>query len=226
LTLPKSPSTVPITLRIPGDGPKEYANETDPIDSARLQPRRRRSRPRRKRPRDHLGGFFLRLSAGVSGAETSIDDGGDELKFSGPGGDINIAIGGIVSPNLALHGTIFGWAVADPDVKINGDKIGNANADLSLSVAGIGLTYYFMPANLYLSGTVGFAQLHLDSPGVDGDSNTGLGMEGTFGKEWWVGNKWGLGIAGALGFHTIGEDGVDGNWTGVHASLRFTATLN
>jgi hypothetical protein len=177
-------------------------------------------------PRDHLGGFFLRLSAGVSSAGTSIDIDADEVEFSGPGGDINLAIGGIVSPNLALHGTIFGWSVADPDVKINGETVGTANADFSLSVVGGGLTYYIMPANLYLSGSLGFATLSVDSPTVDGNTDAGLAMEGTFGKEWWVGNNWGLGIAGAVGFHTIGEESADDSWSGVHASLRFTATLN
>lgn len=168
----------------------------------------------------HGGGFLLRLSGGLGAASTSADIEGDDPELSGGSGDINIAIGGIVSPGLALHGTIWGWSVQDPEVEWLGVE-GWIPADLSMSAIGGGLTYYFMPANLYLSGSLGLATLSLERA----ESDTGLAFDFTVGKEWWVGARWGLGIAGAFGYHSIPGEG-DEDWSGRNIALRFTATFN
>jgi len=177
------------------------------------------------RGHSHDGGFFLRLSGGLGGADTGPEIQGDDPKLSGASGDLNIAIGGIVSPGLALHGTIWGWSVGDPELKWQQAE-GWVPGDLSLSAIGGGVTYYFMPANLYLSGSLGFGTLSLDLEGAPlAESDTGLAMDLTVGKEWWVGARWGLGVAGAFGFHNIpGDNGED--WSGKSVAIRFTATLN
>lgn len=174
-------------------------------------------------PRAHDSGFFLRLSAGVNAASTSIEDAdGDELSFSDLGGDANFAVGAIISNNLALHGTFFGWAVSEPDVEVNGTDVGTFDEDLSMSAVGGGITYYFMPANVYLSPSIGLAWL---SAG-DSESDTGMALDFTVGKEWWVGNSWGLGVAGTVGFHSIPDDSIDENWSDATFGVRFSATLN
>ena len=77
-------------------------------------------------------GFLLRLSGGFGGASTDAEDEfGDKLEFSGLTGDVNIAIGGMVSRNLALHGTLWGWSIADPDIEINNDSSGDLNGSLT-----------------------------------------------------------------------------------------------
>ena len=173
-------------------------------------------------------GFFLRLSAGLGGASTDATDNfGDKLEFSGLTGDVNFAIGGMVSRNLALHGTLWGWSIADPDIEVNNDAAGDLNGDLTMSAFGMGVTYYFMPTNLYLSGSLGLGQLELNVDGVgDADTDMGLVLDATIGKEWWVSSNWALGLAGALGFHSIPEDGYDDNWDGISLGLRFSATFN
>ncbi len=176
-------------------------------------------------PRDHENGFFLRLSAGGGAASSEIDFPGGEGELSGGAGDINFAIGGIVSPNLALHGTIFGWSIQDPDVTLFGMS-GEADATVTLSALGGGVTYYVMPANVYLSGSLGFGRLSIDGVGGEGESDLGAIIDLTVGKEWWVGDKWGLGVAGAVGFHSVPEKGIDENWSGASFAIRFTATLN
>ena len=175
-------------------------------------------------PRTH-DGFFLRLSGGVGSASTSISESGSEFKLSGMSGDVNLAIGGIVSTNLALHGTLFGWTVSDPSAKINGSDAGTVDGSVEMVAFAGGITYYFMPANIYLSPSVGIATLSFDGDS-DGSSDTGFAMDITLGKEWWVGNSWGLGIAGAFGYHSIPDGGVDLTWSGPSFALRFTATLN
>lgn len=176
--------------------------------------------------RDHTGGFFLRLSAGVGAASTKIEEDGDDLTLSGEAGDINIAIGGMVSQNLAVHGTLFGWAVTDPDAELN-DMEGTLDGDLSLGAVGVGITYYLMPANVYFSPSVGFGSLSFDADDFqEVESDMGVVVDMTIGKEWWVGRNWGLGVAGAVGFHSIPDKDIDSNWKGANFAVRFTATMN
>lgn len=180
-------------------------------------------------PEDHLGGFFLRLSTGGGYANTSLESGGTKLTMSGAAGDVNFAIGGIVSPNLALHGTLFGWSVIDPKVKLesgSSSASGTANGDLTLSGIGAGLTYYFMPVNIYVSGTIGFGRMSVEGAGTKGESDIGPMFDATLGKEWWVGQSWALGVALGLGFHSVPEKGISDRWTGPSVAVRFTATMN
>ena len=65
-------------------------------------------------PREHDGGFFLRLSAGVGTAKTKVEnidilaDGNpQDLEFSGTSGDVNFAIGAVVAPNLAEQSRVL-----------------------------------------------------------------------------------------------------------------------
>ena len=127
-------------------------------------------------PRTH-DRFFLRLSAGGGGATTSIEDATGKIEFSGGVGDANFAIGGVVAPNLAIHGTFWGWSMSDPDAELTisgvGTDSGTLNGTVSMSAVGGGLTYYFMPVNLYLSGSVGIGSLHLDSDLSEKDTDSG-----------------------------------------------------
>lgn len=174
---------------------------------------------------DHDNGFFLRLSAGIGGAATEMEDVTPRPKFSGACSDVNFAIGGMVSKNLALHATLLGWAMTDPEFEL-GSASATTNGDLSLSGLGVGLTYYVMPVNLYFSGSVGAGTLQLDLPSQTYETDTGVILDFTIGKEWWVSRSWGLGIAGGLGVHSIPEDRGNVDWTGASATLRFTATYN
>ncbi len=176
--------------------------------------------------RDHIGGFFMRLSGGVGGAATKLDDENDEYKLSGPSGDFNFAFGAMVAPNLAVHGTILGWGITDPDAEIN-DVERELDGDLTMGALGVGLTYYVMPANLYLSGSVGVASLTFDPDQFRKvESDEGVAAELAIGKEWWVGRKWALGVAGSLGVHSIPDGNNDDKWSGASVGVRFSATMN
>ncbi len=174
---------------------------------------------------DHEEGFFLRLSAGGGGATTEASDGANTASFSGTAGDINFAIGGMVGSNLALHGTFFGWSITDPEIEFNG-QTGTAQGDLTLGAFGAGVTYYFMPVNIYISGSLGLGRFDYNQGSFEGRSSTGLVFDATVGKEWWVGDSWGLGVALGLGVHSIPDDDVDDNWSGGSVTLRFSATMN
>jgi hypothetical protein len=176
-------------------------------------------------------GFLLRLSAGGGVANTQIDSPLGEYDINGPAGDLNIAIGGMVAPNLAIHGTLWGWAASEPDVDFDVPLLGSGSTNLdgtvTLSAFGGGVTYYLMPANLYFSGSIGMGTLAVDGDNFEADSDAGLAFDLTLGKEWWVGDAWGLGLAGGFGYHSVpADEDVDENWSGTSFTLRFSATLN
>jgi hypothetical protein len=171
--------------------------------------------------RDHNGGFFLRLSAGGGASLTTLDE--NLIKYSGASSNTNFAIGGAIFNNLALHATFFGWMIAEPEVEVIGIP-GSTDEDILFSAVGIGVTYYIMPINIYLSPSIGIAMLYNESG--DRSTDNGIALDMTLGKEWWVGGSWGLGVAGSFGFHSVPERNVDFKWEGYDFSIKFTATLN
>lgn len=152
-------------------------------------------------PRDHAGGFFLRLSAGYGYAQTEFGD-PTTMKYYGVAGDVNFAVGAVVFDNFALHGSLFGWSIMNPTLEL-GAGSGEVDGYLTLSGLGVGLTYYIMPANIYISPSVGLRRLTLESGGITSNTEMGLMLDLTLGKEWWVGGSWGLGVAGAFGYHSV-----------------------
>jgi hypothetical protein len=167
------------------------------------------------------------MTLGGGGGGTTISDDSNELEFSGGQGEFTIAIGGVVTENLAIHGTLFGFSMVDPEVEFNGTSIGEANGSMTMSAVGAGLTWWVMPANFYLSGSAGFGNLTADPDGTSSEtSDTGFAMELALGKEWFVSDSWGLGVGGGFSWHTIPDGDIPENWSGVSISLRFTATYN
>jgi hypothetical protein len=146
--------------------------------------------------------------------------GDDDIDVDGFGGDFTFALGGCVSENLALHGSLFSWVLSDPDVEIDGLGSGELDGTYSMSAYGGGITYFIMPANMYLSANVGLGFLTIDTELGDETSDPGFATDLSVGKEWWVSNGWGLGLAGALGIHAIEET------NGWSAGVRFSATFN
>lgn len=179
-------------------------------------------------PREHEGGFFLRLSGGIGFANTSIDDGIDEVTFKGPAGDGDLAIGVVLSPNLAIHGTIFGWSMVEPDLEISGVTFETDDLTVSLGAVGGGVTYYVGESNLYLTGSLGVASLTAEFDGESADTDLGFAVEAGLGKEWWVGDSWGLGVSGMFTYHSVTADEDFGNekLAGPGFGVRFSATYN
>jgi len=140
-------------------------------------------------------GFFLRLAPGIGWKDTSSDAGGNSLKMTGVSGLFNFAIGGAVSQDLILHLDLSGVNSSDPTVKRNGTDVSSNYSSSSTSLVGIGMTYYF-PSNFYLTGAAGMAGASTKSNGSTVRTDTGYGADVMVGKEWWVSDNWGLGIAG------------------------------
>ncbi len=174
---------------------------------------------------DRDSGFFLRLSAGFgfAGTEAVVPLGEittQELSFTGSAADLNLAVGGFVRPGLALHLTLMGWTIDEPSVDYGGLTITIPN-DLSMTAIGGGITWYVLPSGLYLSASLGLGELNIE----DAESESGLAMDLTLGKEWWVSKQWSLGLAGGMGIHNIPEPGLADDWQGASFSLRFSASM-
>lgn len=150
-------------------------------------------------------GFYLRLTTGV-GSTTSIEETEvGELSFSGMSGNTTLGIGYAVVENLIINLDIFASSVADPTVEIDGKDVGAVDAEVTITNIGVGATYYIMPANVYLTGSIALATGSVGSGRVKVESETGYGINVAIGKEWWVSDNWGIGVAGQL-FHTVLPD--------------------
>lgn len=192
-------------------------------------------------------GFFLRLSTGLGYASVSGDN-DNSATFKGATSQSSIAIGGIVTENLALHADIFAVTLVSPDVTIGGITYSDLDITMRAGALGIGLTYYFMPLNLYLSGSIGAAVastkvVFTDSTSRTYESGTGFGLNLMVGKEWWVSENWGIGVAGQLIYVDISTEYeavvssrtipgaltlavVEDSATGTAGGVLFTATFN
>jgi hypothetical protein len=169
-------------------------------------------------------GFFIRPELGFGYMNHSASAAGNDVSIYGGAGDFSLAIGGAVKENLILAVHLFGTTISDPDVEVNDTKLSTEDATSSLAGIGPQLTYYFMPVNVYLSGTVALTRLTSEQDGAEGSSDVGVGARFAVGKEWWVSDNWGLGVAGHLGLSSNEDDGERfGTWT---SGITFSATFN
>jgi hypothetical protein len=245
----ETPAPAPAPTPTPTPTPAPAATEPPPPQYQTLGKPEREEAEGDWDPWEHVRGnrhegFFLRLSLGMGGGVIGGDahvTRGSEVSASGLGMALDIAIGGALVENLILNADIFravlfnpsieedGNTIGDSDIEGDADDIGDAigvGQDVSLAGLGIGLTYYIMPINLYLSGSIGLGQAVFegDRGDVEG-SDLGLGLNLMVGKEWWVGADWGIGLAGQFVYVAV-EDDVLGDVSGLALSLLFSATYN
>jgi hypothetical protein len=149
-------------------------------------------------------GLYLHLDTGPAfmSSTFSVPTYSDQTA-SGPAWTLGASLGGAIAPNLILAGDLFGAMAVNPSV-----NYGGTDYDYSISLVGIGpeLVYYFVPANIYLSGTLAFTRLTESSGGIDyASSDVGLGGRIALAKEWWIGPRLGLGLGGQVFFSSNKE---------------------
>ena len=185
-------------------------------------------------------GFFLRLTPGFGYSQVSEslpDDmlpeefkGKDIFTFSGGFTVANtIQIGGAVSENLIIFGESGGVLVTNPSVKVFEEEVENPG-DVQILLGGIGpgVTYYFMPSNIYLSVTILASIVSVNIEGADTQkSNLGFGFNFMAGKEWWSGEQWGLGVSLYFRYGSqTDQDVEDITISGYSFGALFSATFN
>jgi hypothetical protein len=174
-------------------------------------------------------GFFMRPDLGVGFMTTAQPTGtsSGNITLSGAAGVFGFVIGGAVAENAILGAHIYDSVIVNPTVSFSG-QLGNTS-DTSLALYGIGpeFTYYWMPSNIYFSATLALTRMTLTVNGYSGDSSVGFGTRLAVGKEWWVSDHWGLGLAG----HVSSSWNDSGDYSGTTLStwafaVAFSATYN
>jgi hypothetical protein len=218
--------TYPAPPGYPAQQPYPYAQEREPDVGARTH-----------------DGFFLRLKVGIGAGGTRYEErvmepSKSNVKTRGLSGNFELAIGGSVIENFILHGNIVLTAMSANKTI---DGVTDSSYDrlsTGMLLLGGGGTYYFMPANLYVTLVVGAGVLsesrYLDDDDeaayAEVDSGAGFGSSLSLGNEWWVGRtgEWGLGAAITGAFVTaplrIGE--LTTRFKGHSITLNFSATYN
>jgi hypothetical protein len=169
-------------------------------------------------------GFYLRLAAGPGYAQLTEDIMGNDFELSGLGSCFRSQIGGPVAENLIIYGEFGGVLILNPDFKLAGQTFETSETRMSTSDFGPGLTYYFMPTNIYVSFSALLSQVTLEVDGDKSESDPGIGLNAMVGKEWWVGDDWGIGATIYIYFSTMkDEDNTINNFS---VGVLFSATYN
>jgi hypothetical protein len=164
-------------------------------------------------------GFYLSMSLGIGYENISAKEctwATADVVFSGVNVPFDFKIGcALPNSNLILHGDII-VDQASPNVSSNNATVQTlysaALNSVMLRMYGLGITYYFMPSNAFISGTIGASQIGMtikDSPYTESGKTyylvdkTGFGLRIKAGKEWWVSKNWGLGISAFYGLSLI-----------------------
>ena len=180
-------------------------------------------------------GFFLSMSLGPNFASvTSEVKGFYNTKFTGTGAQFDLKIGGAIKENLFLHATITSNSMMGPSITYNGlSQKASDKVSLGEVMVGAGITYYIMPSNIYLTGSLGLGSFSITNEETNsiGSTNKGFSMQLGIGKEWWVSKKWGLGVeltygktnlTNSPGSSSIISEQLDSNNLGI----LFSATFN
>ena len=175
-------------------------------------------------------GFFIRPELGLGYFGASASSGGIDLSVKGGGANFGLAIGGAVSEDFILAGQVWDYVASSPTVTIksNGSELsGTADGSAGLVGYGLLLNWYFMPSNLYAAVTPSFTRLVASNGTSSSTSEWGFGVRGAFGKEWWVSDHWGLGLAGSLALSSNKDSGSGSpTWGSWALGLSFSATYN
>lgn len=174
----------------------------------------------------HLG-FFFRADLGVGYLRSSASLGGTSESIASVSIPVGFAVGGAVAENWILAAEVWGGSGPSPRISLGGSSVSPSNSDFYLAGFGLALVHYFMPANVYLSLTPAISRLEFTFQDTSARTDYGFGAKLALGKEWWVGDHWGLGLAAEFLFALNADSGTNSpTWTSFGGGLTFSATFN
>jgi hypothetical protein len=150
-------------------------------------------------------GILSRAAIGMSYANASEGSGNERFSIGGPGLCGALATGLFLFKNFALHAEMYGDILLDPSVEL-GDEQATAKGSFSAFGFGMGPTYYLMPINIYLSQTLGAGAAELSTGMGSGGTEIGFAAHTLVGKEWFVGEDWGLGVAARFALMVLPDE--------------------
>jgi hypothetical protein len=170
-------------------------------------------------------GLYLRFQPGIGFGYANFED---LVEAYGGSGAFSMHIGGTVTDNLIVFGKFSSNSITNPTITILGSVTGESkDTKYTVNAFGAGLTYY-LPVNFYLSGSLDIAMSNLTIGDYELESDAGVGMEISLGKEWFVSENWGLGLAFMTQFSkmTGKEEDEEYELGNVFFGLMFSATYN
>jgi len=186
-------------------------------------------------------GFYLSMNIGTVFGNVTENDitygNSNTMEMSGPGGAIDLKIGGAIRENLILHATYISTGIVSPTVITTTNMISKKqkapdNIGVGEGMYGVGITYYVMPSNILLSGSLGlgrFAILDNNNNNNNITSDGGFSMQLKLGKEWWVSKNWGLGVGLTYGSTNVTNKPNDGSTEELSSNrfgIQFNTTFN
>jgi hypothetical protein len=177
-------------------------------------------------------GFVLRMSGGIAVMGLGVEpEQSAEVGVGATGHTVNVMIGGYVTRNLALHADFIGVESGYARADVEGDGESSVVAEeFTMGAGGIGMTYFVMPYNLGLTGSLMLARVSAETR-FGQSYTTDYALIGKFGvtKEWAVSQDWALGVgATALLGYGQGDDATGEDFqAGVAGlSLNFVASYD
>jgi hypothetical protein len=191
----------------------------------------------------HVGFYFSFQVGPAFGSVQGFSPSGESLSISGNGVGFDLLIGGTLTENLVLHGTLSSKFKSGPT--INDVECSECIA-FDESFIGGGLTYYFKH-NFLVSGSIGAGRYTLsndldnlnypfwdsslpdicDEPYFTFETRDGFSFQVKVGKEWWVEPRWAMGIVLEYGATLVPEpfsDETIGKWKSNRFSIRISLT--
>lgn len=185
--------------------------------------------------RGHLKGDGLYASwsvgVGLLAVNDRITDGGSSsIQTKGGAGGTNIRIGAAIKDNLVLHAGLLTGVSGALSVKSDGDGSGIISGadNLVMRIYAGGVSYYFMPSNIFVSGSLGLGTLEIRKNLEEIVSDPGLGLIAKVGKDWWISKNWDLGLSFELGYLRVNTkpDGMTEVVSGLLAELSINVTFH
>lgn len=121
---------------------------------------------------------------------------------SGFSGTLSVALGYTVTPNLVVHMDLLASRTGSASYSSEGEVIADDVA-LTTTLLGFGVTYWIAPYDIFISGGLGLSQMStvsgtyrvvIEVPDIE-STDVGFGLQASVGKQWRLGNKWGIGPA-------------------------------
>jgi hypothetical protein len=158
-------------------------------------------------------GFFLHMGMGAGYSYTKSQAG---ASISGGSVIMSFDLGAAVARNLVLHAGAGLTGTLSSRIESGGvvrsDTMDTKERELNFYSGFVGATYYLPAHNLFGALRAGLGQYVLgnSSEGKEHSSNTAWLVRGGFGKEWWVGPNWGIGVEGIACYSRVGSDRAGG----------------
>lgn len=178
--------------------------------------------------------FFFRAQLGGGSAKGELVDDTDRYVFERGGASLfNLQVGWAVLENFILYGESSFYLNKNVILIKNEVNVSNLAVEYGINSFSLGTSYYIMPANIYISPSIRFPamMISLSDPNnsfvtITGESSIGIGYGISIGKEWWVSQHWGLGVALNFTYDRPKPGNGKGKISNQFIGIAFSATYN